>query len=474
MHFADFFQRYRSLCNPLHPVSRTILPHLPSSADENLAKAQCELLVESLSNTTATPVVVSAVQSRLVSEMQVVLRKRSVRQWMGSIGGVINEGGAKVGLTKVFLGKPAHTLLESCLYHQLALCRQKIGDMILSRINRKRFARTMGTIQVIQRVMRGALARFRRRELLRRKAAGTQEASAMKESLHVSPPENEVREVKRQDALIQDQIKRLVASTKVADEPETGPSMDFPGTKHDLQNYAAKFPTTSVLSVKTLETSEAIGEGFELLRPEKLIPLTTVSKALSFGRTSKPGDRSSSVKSANKVITKDHAMFKNIHKLMDRLRELFELAKLEKEVLDTRKRNKARPGGIISGSGKSTPGGELDMGDIEIKMAILDKIAKLARSIYQYYHQYILEVRSLSPHITSPARTHFLGVCLLTISYLPHFSVSAAREAVRLRVPVPYELRGRQPVLAGLRRAGGGAQAPAGLREAQGCSRGGC
>lgn len=400
--FLEFFQRYRSLVNPANPVSSTILPFLSAKDDVSVVKAQCELLIQALTNTSAYPVVVSTLQARLVDEMQAILCKRHVRQWMGSIGGVINEGGAKVGLTKVFLGKQTHVVLESCLFHQLALCRSKIGDMILARRNRTKYLRTMKVIFMLQRIFRGMIARLRVRMLRRRQGDNTATLSHTSDQSSLA---REAKELKRQDVVIQDQIKKLVSSNKVSEEPEFL-TIDFPATKLELETLISKFIATSIIHVKTTETCDLIDEGYTLLRPEKLIPLTAVSKALSFGRSIKTGDRTGSVKAANKTITKDHAVFKTIHKMMDRLRELFELAKLEKEVLDTRRKSKVRnsaplaslgsPGGANAAAANATAAATLsddaELVEIEGKMATLDRIAKLSRAIYQFYHQYIMQV----------------------------------------------------------------------------------
>lgn len=400
--FLEFFQRYRSLVNPNNPMSKSVVPHLSAKDDETVIRSQCELLIESLTNTTAFPVVVSALQARLVDEMQVILCKRSVRKWMGSIGGVVNAGGAKVGLTKVFLGKQAHVMLESCLFHQLALCRSKIGGMILCRLRRREHLRTIKVIYMLQRIMRGTIARLRVRMLRRRK--GDRNSATLSHSSDQSTLAREVKELKHQDLLIQEQIKKLVSSNKVTEEPEFL-TIDFAATKSELQSLVGKFISTSIISVKTAEACELIGDGYTLLRAEKLIPLTAASKVLSFGRNVKTENRTSSVKAANKIITKDHPVFKTIHKMMDRLRELFELAKLEKEVLDSRKKSKFRLSGIPASPGvvAATPSAataaataasnDAELVEIEGKMASLDRIAKLARSIYQFYHQYIIQVQ---------------------------------------------------------------------------------
>jgi myosin heavy subunit len=397
--FVNFFQRYRSIVNPENPATKLVAAHVTAKDTQDYAKEQCELLIKALTNLSGQPLVVAAVQKRLAEETQIIFKRRLIRHWMSSIGGVVAEGAAKVGLTKVFISKQAHILLESCLYHQLNLCRQKIGSIVMKIVHRQRYVRAVSMIFKLQRVMRGGLARCRARLLKRKKALlaamGTDdgiESPTKVDRYHVISLEAEVRELKKQDALIQDQIKRLVANNKVSGDEPDKLMLDFAVTKQELMNHAARFPATSVINVKTIETSEAIGEGFELLRPEKLIPQSTVGKALSFGRNSKNDNRSSAVRSANKLVTKDHPLFKNLHKLMDRLRELFELAKLERELMETRRRVK-KASGIASGS--NTPGkttSDTDFGDLEIKIGTLDKIAKLTRAIYQYYHQYILEV----------------------------------------------------------------------------------
>jgi hypothetical protein len=217
----------------------------------------------------------------------------------------------------------------------------------------------------------------------------------------------QVRAFKLQDNTIQEQIKKLVTSNKVDEEEPEFIRIDFAATKAELNAFAGKFTAASVMNLKTIEACDALAEGYMILRPEKLIPLTAVGKALNFGRNVKTENRTSSVKSANKVITKDHSMFKTMHKLMDRLRELFELAKLEKDVLETRKRNKNRPTSLASpmrrASITSNPGesssskNDTEAVEIDLKMLTLDKIAKLSRTLYQYYHQYIMQVNYLVP-----------------------------------------------------------------------------
>lgn len=415
-HFLDFYQRYRSLANPLHPAAASLPLFLSEKESDSAAKEHCEKLVETLTNQTDSPIVVSILQARLEEEMQAIFRKRSVRQWMGSIGGVLDQGGAAVGLTKVFMSNTAHTVLESCLYHQHALCRNKIAGLVMKCVARRRLVRTVTTIRKLQRILRGAIARARARILRKQRAenagvSGTASTPASPSSRSTARPPAErsfaaeVKEYKYQDLTIQEQIKKLVTSNKVEEEEPEFITMDFVPTKQELLTFASKFNANSVINVKTTEASAALAEGYTLLRPEKLIPLTAVNKALNFGRNVKTENRTSSVKSANKVITKDHSMFKTMHKLMDRLRELFELAKLEKDVLETRKRNKSRPGSstlmspMRRASSFNTAGGENNSGksdpeatEIEAKMVTLDKIAKLSRLLYQYYHQYIMQV----------------------------------------------------------------------------------
>ena len=415
-HFLDFFQRYRSLANPLHPNAASLPLFLSEKESDTVVKEHCQKLVESLTNLSDSPIVVSVLQARLEDEMQAIFRKRSVRQWMGSIGGVIDQGGAAVGLTKVFMSNNAHTVLESCLYHQHALCRNKIAGLVMKFVAKKRLVRTVAMIRKLQRILRGAVARARVRVLRKQRAAGISVPATTTSTPMTSTPRAsarpvarsfaaEVKEYKLQDMTIQEQIKKLVTSNKVEEEEPEFITMEFVLTKQELLTYASKFSASSVINVKTTEASEALAEGYTLLRPEKLIPLTAVNKALNFGRNVKTENRTSSVKSANKVVTKDHSMFKTMHKLMDRLRELFELAKLEKDVLETRKRNKSRPnntlmsplrrassfslaGGGENNSGKSDP----EAAEIDAKMLTLDKIAKLSRLLYQYYHQYIMQV----------------------------------------------------------------------------------
>ncbi len=67
-HFLDFYHRYQSIANPAHPAYASLLPRLSEKDDEKIVKAQCELLLQTLTSDAATPIVVSVLHTRLEEE----------------------------------------------------------------------------------------------------------------------------------------------------------------------------------------------------------------------------------------------------------------------------------------------------------------------------------------------------------------------------------------------------------------------
>lgn len=395
--YVDFFHRYRWIANNSHEAAAGLVKYLDSKGGaESEAKLQCVLLIQTLTvpatGAGGGPPTVAALEVQIANELTVwgMSRKCRVHEWMSSIGQVVAEKSVKLGHSKVFMDSHAHTVLEMCLSNQLALCRSKIGGLVLQRILFRRFKAQQKAVQLLLRVARGMLARRRVRRL--RSALREALRQAQKGPVVERPVENvskltlEVREVKRQDAAVQEQITKLISNTKAP--AQTTARLDFPSAKKELKGLSSVFQSGNALGPKVVDVSESIREGYLLLRPEKLTSQSTFSK-MTMGK----GENkvTAAVKAASKEVTKDHGLFKSFFKVMDRLRELFEIARLEKDALEGMKKGSA-------GTGKNENSEELDA-----RLAALERIAKLSRSVYQYYHHYILKVFYTYPLTSTPA-----------------------------------------------------------------------
>ncbi|KAJ1436456.1 hypothetical protein B484DRAFT_428617, partial [Ochromonadaceae sp. CCMP2298] len=142
---------------------------------------------------------------------------------------------------------------------------------------------------------------------------------------------------------------------------------------------------------------------------------SALSKALKL--TNAP----SNVSRAHKIVTQEHPCFKSFARIKEQLREVFELSRIEKDSINARKAvlqgggsgggsgAGAWPGleggsgkGNLSGSSKSKReggvGGEgrgSELQKLTVALASLGAIAKLSRRVYQYYHQYVLQIVTL-------------------------------------------------------------------------------
>ena len=220
-----FYQRYRILSNPNHPVSKTLPLTLSPSLTPSEAQAQCDLLIQTLNKTSgelsASPSSSLAVDPHLQEEQQVTgalavvatlqsnllelgSRYVSIAKILSKIGlhllaisyhrhhlvhimfhmltyiilivtsssssslsgGVTRKNTVVSGLSKVFLDKNAHCLLEAYRFHLLSLCTNKIGGLIMRKvILKKRSAGRQVAAVMTQRLVRGFIARRRYRKV---------------------------------------------------------------------------------------------------------------------------------------------------------------------------------------------------------------------------------------------------------------------------------------------------------------------
>jgi hypothetical protein len=118
-----------------------------------------------------------------------------------------------------------------------------------------------------------------------------------------------------------------------------------PSSPHYSSTYPSSSSSTAnkaiTLKHKLTELSKVIDFGYLLILPEKLFPSTLLKKAFSSfsGRhnTSQFLDsKVSLVKTANKIITKDHKMFKSFYKIMELLVDIIDSLILERNECEIR------------------------------------------------------------------------------------------------------------------------------------------
>lgn len=331
-----FYQRYRFLANPHHELTQ----HLPHQFISNDGRAQCEQLILTLINTVDSEN--SMVESTLKAQLNALTftdkvqsnkdSSSSISKFKYMIGGVANKKGVVAGLTKVFLDKQTHSCLELYRSQLVELCSSKIGNFIFKYITKSRKQKFHMSVNTVQRIIRGSLGRMRfhqtKKDLVSSKILvqplveieevfideSQVEVVVDEEVVPFVCPSFTVIDYKQQDLLIQEEITKLVTSTKVTDE-EAILLVDIEQTKQELSTAIKEFDSAGAFRAKTLEVIDLLEDGHLLIKSDKLIPLTRSGKIFSMGRHVKTENRTSSVKSANKSITTEHIVFKPFIKL---------------------------------------------------------------------------------------------------------------------------------------------------------------
>lgn len=114
----------------------------------------------------------SMLRLRLQNEMQYGNAKRmKLSEWITNIGGIISRGRVQSGFSKVFMHKAERSMLESCRFHLVTLCQNKILKAMKHRITEMRRQREATAAFKLVRIARGMVARSRVRRLRRQRAA---------------------------------------------------------------------------------------------------------------------------------------------------------------------------------------------------------------------------------------------------------------------------------------------------------------
>ena len=151
---SDFFARYRAVANPFCAV------RVPLSLDTSAAgkvQDQCKLLLQAIVDPTMPNIVADGNGSH--SKRAIVI----ATAWMGaSIGtAAVTKESLQLGISKVFLRKIAHDVLEGRRTRRHMLAAVTIQGRFRSYRLRKRFIAILQSTRLIQKLVRGHIARRR-------------------------------------------------------------------------------------------------------------------------------------------------------------------------------------------------------------------------------------------------------------------------------------------------------------------------
>lgn len=325
----------------------------------------------------------------------------------------LNNANIQVGLSKVFIRKQEFEYLEYARNKKLAFIYAQLENVIHSYMLTKNTRLKKKKTAVLHKNIRTYLFRMSINKRIENKkiAASTPELTTVKSdndmlaehspvkltpqvsfaktessSSVIFPPDIEqfskiaklsrekrnlygkVLEYKRLDSKLLQEINSLIAAKRIADESILL-RFNITNAKKLLLEWSYYFE--GILKSKTLDISAALDFGYRLLAPEKLVPQSALNRAFSFARSTE-----AKAKHANKNITKEHKVFKQIFKLLDRLKELIETAETEKIYLEDRM--------------KKYP--KLTSPSTTNKLLNASKLIDFCRILYEYYYQYILNI----------------------------------------------------------------------------------
>jgi hypothetical protein len=150
---AEFYARYRALANPYSPAAKG-LPMYRSKepiATEQL-KAYCDQLITALWDAQFPADGRSASGKRM--------KLSDIATWYGNRVTIAQQS-LQVGLTKVFLRKNAHDVLEGRRSRRILIAARRLQSQVRSQQERRRYQRLQVALRLVQRVVRGMLARIR-------------------------------------------------------------------------------------------------------------------------------------------------------------------------------------------------------------------------------------------------------------------------------------------------------------------------
>lgn len=153
LNHLDFYARYRPLANPLSSQTSTLPMFLTKKildSKKQSIKEYCEKLLEAIWDTTDTA----------PSEKYNGRRKsiaEDIKMWKSKVE--VNLQSIQLGLTKVFLRKTAHDLLEGRRSRRILSAVRRIQSIFRRYIIRSWYCKVLESTALLQRVTRGMIAR---------------------------------------------------------------------------------------------------------------------------------------------------------------------------------------------------------------------------------------------------------------------------------------------------------------------------
>ena len=218
-----------------------------------------------------------------------------------------------------------------------------------------------------------------------------------------------INEYKAMDEELLREITKLLEVKKKFDE-STILRFDISTAKRLLTEWSqglASLPASASSAAptdmknKALEVAKLIDFGYQVLLPDKLIPMSTLGKAFNFGRSVAADSRVNSAKTCNKVVTKDHKIFKRIYLIIDHLKELIDRLTDERNQLEDKQAILQQSSqASLLGEGLGSPSNqsegtstgnplEGEMNRLVGSLALILQILEVCKILYQYYVQYI-------------------------------------------------------------------------------------
>ena len=155
---VDFYSRYRPLANPFAKVT-TRLPRVLEATVKN-PRDYCEMLIQALWDETL-PASENDSDDAGIDARKMISRRESriedMQQWKGN--STIAQESVQLGLTKTFLRKMAHDILEARRSRRLTSASLKIQASYRMFLMRSWYMATCQATSLIQRVHRGHMAR---------------------------------------------------------------------------------------------------------------------------------------------------------------------------------------------------------------------------------------------------------------------------------------------------------------------------
>jgi myosin-5 len=150
---TDFYARYRCLANPFNMITARLPRYIQGRMSE--ARELCEMLLETLWDESVPGL--DPADRVPYGRNRRISRIVDVNSWKGKLE--IPKESLQLGLSKVFLRKAAHDLLEARRSRKLNSCSVRIQAVVRSFRLRSHYLTILWAVRSIQRVVRGTLAR---------------------------------------------------------------------------------------------------------------------------------------------------------------------------------------------------------------------------------------------------------------------------------------------------------------------------